>query len=103
MSRKYGLPVRCGSTDFAASKLDAERLSGLEVDDQFELGRLYNRQIGGLLAFENPSRVNADLPKRAGEIGSVAHEPAVGGIGAAIVDRRNLVTRRERDDLIAPA
>jgi hypothetical protein len=29
------------------------RVSGLEVDDQFELGRELDRQISGLLAFED--------------------------------------------------
>ena len=33
---------------------EAERLGGLEVDDQLEFGRLHDRQIGWLLAFENP-------------------------------------------------
>jgi hypothetical protein len=30
-----------------------ERLGGLEVDDQFELRRLLDGQVGGLGAFEN--------------------------------------------------
>jgi AcrB/AcrD/AcrF family protein len=33
----------------------AERLGGLEVDDQFELARLHDRQIGRLFAPENPA------------------------------------------------
>ena len=32
---------------------EAERLGGLEVDDEFQLGRLLDRQIGWFLAFEN--------------------------------------------------
>jgi hypothetical protein len=43
---------------------EAERLSGLEVDHQFELGRLYDRKVGGLLAFENPAGVNTDQTVR---------------------------------------
>jgi hypothetical protein len=31
----------------------AERLGGFEVDHQFELGRLLNRQIGGASALED--------------------------------------------------
>ena len=35
--------------------VEAERLGGLEVDDQLELGRLPHRQIGRLLALEDAS------------------------------------------------
>jgi hypothetical protein len=38
---------------------EAERLGGPEVDDQLESRRLLNRQIGGLGAFEDLSRVSA--------------------------------------------
>jgi hypothetical protein len=33
----------------------AECVGGLEVDDQLELGRLHDRQVGRLLAPENPA------------------------------------------------
>ena len=33
--------------------VEAERLGGLEVDDQLELGRLHDRQVGRLLALED--------------------------------------------------
>src|SRR5262249_38656884 len=42
---------------------ESERSSRLEIDDQFELGRLLDRQIGGFGAFKDPSDVNADLAK----------------------------------------
>jgi hypothetical protein len=40
---------------------EAERLRRLEVDDEFELTRLHDRQIGWFLAFENASGVDASL------------------------------------------
>jgi hypothetical protein len=40
---------------------EAERLRGLEVDHQLELGRLLNRQIGRLGALQDFSGVNAGL------------------------------------------
>src|SRR6476620_6496062 len=92
-----------GECEHLRRQIDTERLGSLEINDQFELGRLYNRQIGGLLAFENAPRIDADLAKRTGKVASIAHEPAGRGIGAAIVDRRKLVARREFDDLIASA
>jgi hypothetical protein len=40
---------------------EAERLGGLEVDDQFEFSRLLDRQIGWFLAFENAPSIDAGL------------------------------------------
>jgi Peptidase family M23 len=40
---------------------DPERLGGLKVDHELELGRLHDRQIGGLFALENSARIDADL------------------------------------------
>ena len=40
---------------------EAERLCGLEVDHQFELGRLQHGEVSGLLAFENAPGVYASL------------------------------------------
>src|SRR6516164_4964520 len=37
---------------------EAERLRGLEVDDQIKLGWLLDGQVGGLLALENPADIN---------------------------------------------
>ena len=39
----------------SAAAVEAERLGGLEVDDELELRRLLDRQIGRLLALENAS------------------------------------------------
>jgi hypothetical protein len=32
---------------------EPERLGGLEIDDQLELGRLFNGEVGGARTFEN--------------------------------------------------
>src|SRR5258708_7927651 len=37
---------------------DAERLGGLEVDDEFDLRGLLDRQVGRLFASENSSGIN---------------------------------------------
>ena len=42
-----------GSRQQAGGNVNAERSGGLEVDDQFELGRCLYRQVGGLFALEN--------------------------------------------------
>jgi hypothetical protein len=41
--------------------LDPKRLGGLKIDDELELGRQQNRQVGGLLALEHASGVETDL------------------------------------------
>jgi hypothetical protein len=46
--------------------VEAERLGGLEVDHQLELGRLRDRQVGGLFAIK--SRTNS-LERPAGSGG----------------------------------
>ena len=44
--------------------VEAKRLGGLEVDDQFELGRLHDREVGRVGTFENAADVNAMLSVR---------------------------------------
>jgi hypothetical protein len=51
--------VRGGQQRFRDGK--AERFGGLEVNDQFQLGRLLNWQIGWFLAFENAPGIDANL------------------------------------------
>jgi hypothetical protein len=40
--------------------LDAERLGGLEIDHELELGQLLDWQIGGLISFENAASIDTD-------------------------------------------
>jgi hypothetical protein len=40
---------------------EAERLGGLEVEYELKFGGLHDRQIGRLLALENPSDIDSDL------------------------------------------
>ena len=56
--------------------VEAERLGGLEIDDQLELGRLHDRQVGRLLALEDAADIDADLTIRIRDVGSVAHQSA---------------------------
>src|SRR6266436_1979528 len=74
---------------------EAERLGGLEVDHQFELGRLYDREVGGLLAFENPAGVNTDQTVRIHKASSIADEAANRGGIAKLVDRGNGMACRQ--------
>ena len=49
----------------------AEHPGGLGVDDQLELARLHDRQVGGLRTFEDAPSVEADLRLRIRDVGSV--------------------------------
>jgi hypothetical protein len=54
-SVSIGSPRRRGRAASAHGK--AERLGGLEVDDQLDFYCLLDRQVGGLVALENPARM----------------------------------------------
>src|SRR5438128_12216672 len=68
---------------------EAERLGGLEIDDQLEPGRLLDREIGGLGALEDPSGVSAELAKGGREARSIADQAARSSELTKIKDRRN--------------
>lgn len=80
----------------------AERFGCLEIDRQLDFAGLLDRQIGGLLAFENPTSVDAGLAIRVGETGSVAHQPTGRNGFAPWVDGGNRVACRQREEQIAP-
>ena len=82
---------------------EAERLSGREVDDQLELGRLQNGQVSGFGALENSARIDARLTILIRKDGSVAHKAADHGEIAERVHRGYRVACRQRRDLIVPA
>ena len=48
-----------GEREQLVGRVEAERLSGLEVDSNVELGRLHDWKIGGLLTLENPAGIDA--------------------------------------------
>src|SRR5262249_16415132 len=55
---------------------DADSFGGLQIDNEFEFGRLYYRQVCRLLALENATRIDANLADDVRRIRSVAHQPA---------------------------
>src|SRR5207237_10376257 len=78
---------------------NADRFCCVQSDDEFELGRLQDRQIGRLGAFEDAAGINAGLAMRVGEFCSVAHQAASFGIGAQGIDRWHSVARSQRGEL----
>jgi hypothetical protein len=82
---------------------EAERLGGFEIDDQLDLHRLLDWQIGGAGTFEDFAGVDASQARSVGKVGSVAHKAAGRGELAPCVNRRHRVTGRESYDLSATA
>src|SRR5437763_13399951 len=91
-----------GEREQLGRNLEAERLRGLEVDDQLEPGRLIDRQVGRLLAFENPRGIHADPAISIHQAVPVAHEATSPGHLTIDIDGRHCVLFRERHDLLAP-
>lgn len=55
------------------------RFGGLQVDGELEPGPLNDRQVGGLSALEDLTRIKADLTIHIGKVGSIAHQPIGNG------------------------
>src|SRR5215472_5629758 len=75
----HSFDQRVGARDERRRNLEAERLRGLEVDDQFEPGRLQHRQIGGIRLLEHERRIRALLALQIGKMRSIAHQAACRG------------------------
>src|SRR5262245_47539988 len=82
---------------------EAERLGGLEIDGQLYLSDLLDRQVGRLLALENPPGVDADLTERISKTASIAHQAADCGELAKLIDRGHRMTESQRGELFASA
>src|SRR6266446_5003584 len=52
------------------------RLRGLEIDDQLELGRLLDREVGGVDAFEDLVHVGGRAPLQVENVRAIDHETA---------------------------
>src|SRR5215475_15038899 len=87
-----------GNSHYARRNGNAKCLSGVEVDRQFVLSRLHNRQIGCLLTFENSPDVDAYLAIRLRYPVAVRHQTAGLGEFWKIVDRRYPIMGCQRDN-----
>src|SRR5262245_30194369 len=83
-------------------QLQAECVYGLVVDHQLELRRQLNRQIARLRPLQDAAGIEADLMVGPRQRGTIAHQTAALDVYTPWVDRRELVTCRQRDDFSVP-
>ena len=82
---------------------EAERLRGLEIDDQFEFGRLYDGKVSWPLALENATCIDADLLVCTSKARAIAHQTASSGELAVVINGGDFVACRQGSELIAAA
>src|SRR5262249_59831091 len=76
-----------GEREQLVGYFEAERLSGLEIDDELVLGRRLHRQVGWLLTLQNTIDVGGCAPERVDCIRSIGDQSAASGVIAYGVDR----------------
>src|SRR5208337_4955830 len=82
---------------------EPERLGSFEVDDQFDLRDLLNRQIDRFIALENTAGQDPNLPRCVMNVGSVAHQPTSRSKLAILVYRWYCVPQHQDSELCTPA
>src|SRR5262249_20744459 len=82
---------------------DAERTSGLQVDEHLDFGRLLHRQIGRLATFKNSPGIDSDEAMCFRNVGPVAHQTSGRSELAPLIDRGNRVLNRQGGELLGMA
>src|SRR5215475_2306612 len=91
---------RCSAAGQGQRDGDAERPGGLEIEDQLDFrGKLHDREVSRLLAFENAPGIDAAQTICVRSIASIAHQTTGGGELSVLVDRWNAVAEGECAEL----
>src|SRR5262245_60139468 len=90
-----------GAGEQCRRNVKADRLGRLQVDDELKFGGQLDRHFGWLLALEDAADVDGRLAILVLKIRSVAHQPTSFGKLAPMVQRRQRMAHRQRDELHA--
>ena len=101
IARLYSITV--GAARQRKRDRDVEGLCSLEVNEHLYLGGLQNREIGRLLAGQNPARVNAGEMVEINNTASVTNPPASRHKVAPLVNRRHGVANGDGREICALA
>src|SRR6266540_5679256 len=99
-AREVSFDQLLGAGEHSCWHVEAKRLRGFEIDHQVVLSRRLHRQIGRLLAFENPIYVPSCETVLVNQIRSVADQAAVPDEVRIGVDGGQLVPGGKPDDQI---
>jgi hypothetical protein len=83
--RRYSITSSAIASTPGGFEMDRRR--GPEIDDELEFCRSQHRQIGRLLALENPAGIDTGLTVHVGNAASITQQPTSGGELTPLVDR----------------
>src|SRR5262249_61783621 len=87
-----------GEREQPVGNLEAECLGNLEVDHKLKLGRLYDRQVSGLLALKNSRGIDAGPSQAVVIVWAVTHQAACIDEDPLVIDGRHAVSCCPRDE-----
>ena len=78
--------------------VEAERLGGRQIDDEIELGRLLDREVGRLRPAQNLVDIVGGAPEQVREVRSIGHQTSRFDKFPKAVHRRQSRAQRQRVD-----